>query len=277
MYTNLPIISSAGVFQSEDKFSNPEKYPSNTITKLRTVIDYELELFTKDGGITHINGNSFPIKKGDLLIAQPGDKRQSTLHFTAIYVHFGTHDKAIQELIRSICGFHMNVGYDKLQSELSDICRTALSFEPDSDISAAAKLISFLCSIKKNCLKNPSTDIATTNHSVVSTAIEYMKQYYMEPITVQKIADYCCLSSSYFYKIFLATAHTTPNQYLIKIRLSAAKSLLVTTALPISEIATSCGFNSQAYFSDCFKRQYAITPKDFRNSFLYPDANTINS
>ncbi len=39
MYTSLPIISSSGIFQSESKFLNPDKFTSNTITNLRTVID----------------------------------------------------------------------------------------------------------------------------------------------------------------------------------------------------------------------------------------------
>ena len=273
MYTNLPIISAAGLFHSKDKFYDEKKYPEQAITRLRTVADYELELFTQDGGISHINGQSYPIKKGALLIAQPGDKRQSTLHFSALFVHFGTTDKAIQELIRSISGFHPGMNFAKLEPMFTDICETTLHFEPDSDILAAAKLISFLCTIKKDCVMNPNTAVVTARRSAISDAIEFMKQYYMEPLTVDNIAGHCCLSSSYFYKLFLDTVHTTPNNYLLTLRLSAAKSLLVTTTMPISDIAARCGFNSQAYFSDCFKRQMGMGPRQFRSSFVHPDGS----
>lgn len=273
MHTHLPIISSAGLFCSQDKFSDRKKYPEEAITRLRTVTDYELELFTQDGGVSHINGGSFPITKGSLLIAVPGDKRQSTLHFSALFLHFSTSDTAIQELLSSIRGFHADMGYAKYEPILSDICETVLSFEPDSDVLAAAKLISFLCEIKKDCLTNSTDALISDHRSVISSAIEYMKQSYMEPLTVDNIAAHCNLSSSYFYKCFLSTVHTTPNQYLLTLRLSAAKALLVTTAMPISEIAAKCGFNSQAYFSDCFRRHFAQSPSQFRSSYVHPDSS----
>ncbi|HJA92203.1 MAG TPA: AraC family transcriptional regulator [Candidatus Eisenbergiella merdipullorum] len=270
MPTSLPMISAAGLFHSKNQFCDPERYPEHSITKMRTVMHYELELFTEDGGTAHLNGNSYPIKKGSFLIAQPGDKRQSTLHFSTLYLHFTTTDEAIQELIHSICGFHSGADYEMLAGPLKNISDTALCFEPDSDISAAAMLISLLCEIRKICFTNPASTTEHLGYSVSSRAVAYMKQHYSEPLTVGQIADYCCISAPYFYKIFRETAHATPNQYLLKIRLAAAKSLLVSTALSVSEIAEQCGFHSQAYFSDCFKRHFGITAREFRSSFRYP-------
>ena len=264
------MISAAGLFHSKNQFCDPERYPEHSITKMRTVMHYELELFTEDGGTAHLNGNSYPIKKGSFLIAQPGDKRQSTLHFSTLYLHFTTTDEAIQELIHSICGFHSGADYEMLAGPLKNISDTALCFEPDSDISAAAMLISLLCEIRKICFTNPASTTEHLGYSVSSRAVAYMKQHYSEPLTVGQIADYCCISAPYFYKIFRETAHATPNQYLLKIRLAAAKSLLVSTALSVSEIAEQCGFHSQAYFSDCFKRHFGITAREFRSSFRYP-------
>ena len=266
MYTNLPVISAAGLFHSRDKFSDPRRYPENSVTRLRTAVDYELELFTQDGGISHLNGSCYPIKKGSLLIVEPGDRRQSTLHFSALFLHFGAGDRAIQDLIHSVRGFHPDMDYPALSSDLNDICHTALSFEPGSDILAAARLLLFLCNIKKICFMNLSSLTDSPGHSAVSKAIMFMKQNYREPLTVRQIADSCCLSTSYFHKLFLETAHTTPNEYLLKIRLAAARSLLLSTALPVSAVAEQCGFHSQAYFSDCFKRHFGITAKEFRNS-----------
>ncbi len=270
MYTNLPVIFAAGYFQSKSKFTDSARYPEGSVTKLRNVISYELELFTQDSGILYLNGNSYFRKKGALLIAQPMDKRKSTLHFDAIFLHFGTTDPAIQELLHFIGGFHPDMDYEKLEPALTDICDTVLSFEPDSDILAAAKLISFLCDIKKHCLMNPVSGNNDSVESIVSNAVEYMKQHYMEPLNIGQIADHCNLSCSYFHKLFRETTHITPNSYLLKLKLSHAKSLLATTTEPISEIAIKCGFNSQAYFSDTFRREFSTSPRKFRNSFVYP-------
>ena len=270
MHTHLPVIASAGLFHSQDKFSDIQKYPQGAITSLRTVTDYEIELFTRDGGIAHINGKTHAIHKGDVLIACAGDKRQSTLHFSALFVHFGTDDPAIQELLHSIGGFHTNMKTSNLEPLLTEICKTTLSFEPDSGILAAAKLITCLCTLKKDCLSHPASAPADCRWSVISAAVEYMRCNYAEPLAVEQIAKHCCLSPSYFHKLFLGTVHTTPYNYLLTLRISAAKSLLVTTSLPVSEVAAQCGFNSQAYFSDCFRKQTSLTPSQFRQSFSYP-------
>ncbi|MBP3387567.1 MAG: helix-turn-helix transcriptional regulator [Clostridia bacterium] len=268
METHLPIIFSAGQFHSCNKFSDPDKYPDSYVTKLRTVIDFEIELFSKDGGISHINGKSYPIKKGALLIVEPGDKRRSTLHFSALFLHFGTGDKAIRDLIHSVSGFHYGLDYEKWEPIFSDICNTALQFEQDSSIYAAAKLISFLCSVKQECNTVSDPNQNSHKYSVISEAIDYIKRTYTEAITVNDIAKHSCASVSYLHKIFVETVHTTPSKYLLDVRLAAAKSLLTTTSMPMSEIASKSGFNSQAYFSDCFNRHFGISPKEFRSSFL---------
>lgn len=266
MHTYLPIISSAGCFYSQNKYYDPVRYPESSITNWRTVIDYEIELFSQDGGICHLNNMSYPIKKGNLLITQPGDKRRSTLHFTTLYLHFNTNDPAIKNLIHSICGYHTNTSYEELEPTFSNICDTVLDFEPDSSINAAAKLISFLYMLKKEVLIYSMIGANSSSRSIISEAIDYMKTAYMDPLTVSSIAKHCNVSTSYLHKLFTEIAHTTPNNYLLNIRLSVAKSLLTTTTMPISEIASNSGFNSQCYFSDCFKRQLGITPKEFRKS-----------
>ena len=102
-------------------------------------------------------------------------------------------------------------------------------------------------------------------------SIEYMKLNYMMPMTVEQIAQHCCVSASHLHKIFAQTVHTTPSNYLTQLRLAAAKDLLRTTSIPISEVAAQCGFNSQAYFSDCFKRHCSVSPKAFRSASRYPE------
>jgi transcriptional regulator GlxA family with amidase domain len=61
----------------------------------------------------------------------------------------------------------------------------------------------------------------------------------------------------------------SPHDYLLTRRISAAKGLLIGTDLPLSEVAIRCGFNSQAYFSDCFRRKTGQTPGSFRKNASY--------
>lgn len=274
MHTTLPTISGAGIYHSQDKFSDLATYPENSMTKLRTVLDYELELFIRDGGITHLNGKSYPITKGSFLIAQPNDKRRSTLHYSTLFIHFGTNDQIIQNLIREISGFHSHVDFAKYYRLIMDICEIVLCFDPETDILAISKLLSLFYELKTDCFTASCLSPNVNHHSTITQAIEYMKQHYRSPLSVNDISAYCNLSASYFHKLFVSTTHITPNNYLLNLRLSAAKSLLASTTMSISEVAQKCGFQSSAYFSDCFRRHFNMCPGQFRKTFHHPDGPT---
>ena len=48
-------------------------------TSPRIVETYELELFHQNTGVSHINGQAYPARRGMLLCAKPGDTRFSEL------------------------------------------------------------------------------------------------------------------------------------------------------------------------------------------------------
>lgn len=261
MQTGLPVIFATGLFDSRDRFTG-------TVTRVRTVTDYELEVFTQDGGISHVNGNSYPIQKGAMLIAKPGDRRHSTLHFFCQFVHFSVRDPALRQLVDSITGFYPPE--EGRLAELCRICEVNEDMEPDSELLAGALLSVLLCRIKKQQTDSRQGSTSAVD-SLIGMSIAFMKQNYMDSISVEDIARHCSISTSHLHKIFAQTVHSTPGNYLTRLRLAAAKELLRTSSMPISQVADQCGFHSQAYFSDCFRRNCGVSPKAFRNASRYPE------
>ncbi|WP_446919660.1 helix-turn-helix transcriptional regulator, partial [Klebsiella pneumoniae] len=49
------------------------------------------------------------------------------------------------------------------------------------------------------------------------------------------------------------------------IKLEKARSLLVSTSLSINEISQMCGYPSLQYFYSVFKKEYDVTPKEYRD------------
>jgi len=71
--------------------------------------------------------------------------------------------------------------------------------------------------------------------------------------------------TSLFQKIKGITGQT-PNEYILTVKMKQATYLLVNhPELNISDVAYRLGFNTQKYFSKCFKNQFGITPSDFKN------------
>lgn len=269
----LPDVYQASQFQStKTKFNDEKKYPPNTLTILRTVHSYELELFLSDGNTFFLNGEEYPRKKGIILLAVPGDQRQSHLHFETVIIRFRVNDPLIEGLIDSVKGIYMDIDFNKTYPLIMDICNSFLATDTYCNMYISSKLLLFLYDLKNHIPHNPISFTAKSHISVVSTATKYMEEHYMEPISIEILAELCSLSTSHFHRVFIDTAHITPTNYLLNLRLNHAKILLSTTNMSITEIALKCGFNSISYFSYCFKKASNKTPKEFRDSFTYPDS-----
>lgn len=73
------------------------------------------------------------------------------------------------------------------------------------------------------------------------------------------------MSKSILYLKFKALTGMTPNNYILNYRLKTAALMLQKYPdLPIAEISARCGFNTSYYFSQCFKKQYGMTPQQYK-------------
>jgi AraC-like DNA-binding protein len=82
--------------------------------------------------------------------------------------------------------------------------------------------------------------------------------------TVEKLARACNISRSTFAARFLARVGKPPATYLAHVRLDAATDLLRDTSLPVTLVAQSVGYTSEAAFSRAFKTRYGTPPARWR-------------
>lgn len=92
----------------------------------------------------------------------------------------------------------------------------------------------------------------------------YLLENFDKPIDMKAVASELQVSYTYLRRIFKQITGTSPQQYLLKLRLQKARDLLVMTQKPVKEIALECGFNSPYYFSRYFKEDRGIAPSEYR-------------
>lgn len=83
-------------------------------------------------------------------------------------------------------------------------------------------------------------------------------------VSIDEIASDCHLSKSQLIRKFKAEYHVTPYEYLIDLKLETAKLLLLSSGIPVKDIAEKLCFYDEHYFSNCFYRRYGIRPRDYR-------------
>lgn len=98
---------------------------------------------------------------------------------------------------------------------------------------------------------------------VKSATDEVMKNIENEKYGVEDLASSFNMSRYTLIRKFRAVLNNTPNDFIQKIRLEMAKTMLEKKVASISEIAYKVGFASVTYFSSSFKKEYGMSPRDF--------------
>ena len=109
--------------------------------------------------------------------------------------------------------------------------------------------------------------------SLVEKIAMFIAQNYTEPIRVSDIGKAIGLHPDHANNIFKKTFGTTLSEYIAEERISHAQRELLTSDLPITQLAFNCGFQSISRFNATFLKITGCTPRDFRKSnslFLSP-------
>lgn len=98
------------------------------------------------------------------------------------------------------------------------------------------------------------------------SVLEYINSHYTERISAKDISQMFGYNETYFCRRFKAVTGITVMKYIQILRMELAQKLLRSSAEEIGNIAWKCGFVDVSYFSNCFKRQFGVTPTSFRET-----------
>lgn len=91
-------------------------------------------------------------------------------------------------------------------------------------------------------------------------------------ITVAHLAGLVCISETHFRRLFQRVFEMSPIQFVRKRRIERACTLLRTTEMPIKQVAQSCGFAEDAFFSRVFRRLVGVAPAAYRRGEYPPSS-----
>ena len=98
----------------------------------------------------------------------------------------------------------------------------------------------------------------------VATAIRLMEQHLEDTLPLQMIAKQLDISLRMLGYLFEQNLQISPGKFYLRLRLQAARRLVLDTRLPMQEIAVRTGFNSLSAFSRQFKGYYKLNASQCR-------------
>ncbi len=105
-----------------------------------------------------------------------------------------------------------------------------------------------------------------TAPSFIQKITEYITDNYSSEITLDNLAKQFSVSKSHLSRQFRAATGFGLSEYITIVRIRNAERLILNTDMPITEVATKCGFNDSNYFSSVFKKLKGIPPLKFRSN-----------
>lgn len=242
----------------------------------RTVNNYEIDYNISGERTMYVDGKEYEITPGTIVCRRPGQTVASvgiynmytltldfskTIELVSNIRHQSTH---IQPLYNSYIWDVIPIAFEPLHAE--DICRiyrqlVYLSKQPDRIAETNCMLSELLHLIVADAY---AARLPCNKPTVVDTILVYMQENFNRRITLDELAELVHLNKSYMIRLFRRNTNMTPIAYLNKFRISQAKKILLHSDCSIGEVASTCGFENEAYFIYCFRCECGITPEAYR-------------
>ena len=108
---------------------------------------------------------------------------------------------------------------------------------------------------------------AASAPSYISACKNYIASHRTRQIRVAELAKIAGVSHSYLSKKFREYEGMTIQQYILKEKVNAAANMLRYSDFSLTEIADYLNFTSQSHLGQCFKKEYQMTPRQYREKF----------
>ena len=101
----------------------------------------------------------------------------------------------------------------------------------------------------------------------IDRAVALIRERFREKLTIGELAASAHLSPRQLHRKFIETFGSSPQSFILKVRIQAACELLQDDDRLISEVARESGFSDQSSFTQHFRRHLGMTPRLYRQQY----------
>ncbi|MFC3802305.1 helix-turn-helix domain-containing protein [Cohnella sp. GCM10012308] len=239
--------------------------------------------YVKHGeGMYLINGTTYPIRQGDIVLLSPSDlhrafeTRDLVLQVTVFDPALLAADQRYDpELLAPFVEMGLRFGnvLDRDHPRMNELRAILTDMQEEHETQSSsyrtiirAQMARFLAYVNRHFSRSatPASIETRSKQPLVRSVLEAVHQDPARPWSLREMADLIHLSPSRFSAIFKQIVGMSPLNYCIEIRLGQAVHLLETTDRKIIDIAAECGFRNLSNFNRVFVQHVGKTPSQVR-------------
>ncbi len=242
----------------------------------RTVTCYELELFHETSGVSYVDGGRYPVRRGMLLCAKPGQIRHSEFPVRCSFIRMNAQagqDKELLSLLSSLptCTY---LEHAETAEELFGLfaklgAHQITSLPPkQSMLRINAELLHILYRIVRAIEQTAEAGTDRSVSRITREVYEYINEHYRESCSLAVLSEAVNVSPNHLHTVFTRDMGMTPLDYTMQKRINDAKRYIMAGEKTMLEIALEQGFCSQSHFNKVFLSVVGVTPMQYRKQLL---------
>lgn len=241
---------------------------------------FEMEIVLSGSGTHVLNGTAKPLSRGMLflltpadfheIIPAPGERiRVYNLIFTEQFIRPPVYELLFAENREYVFTF-AEAACAALEAEYDRIWEESNLRRPGGELLIQGAFERIVIELVRKCGMNAGDDDDRKPesfrpvHPAVRKAVTFIRHHFREPLTLESVARHAGLSANYFSECFCKQMGEPFQQYVQQIRLQFARSLLLVSALPVTEICYISGFRTFSHFERTFKQSFGLPPNGYR-------------
>lgn len=226
-----------------------------------------------------INAIHYTATKGDILFLSQGELHSAIpnrcvyecLVFDLRYLY--KNSTTCSEVLRKFTNEENKVnlflpsGNTEIHHHIESIFRTIKIKDVGYELNVSGHISQLFYEIIKHHLyeeRKEFSSVSVQRLTQFKKVIHYIEINIREKIILDDLSNIAGYDKKYFCSLFKELSGKTPIQYLNSYRIDVACELLLTTKLPITEIAYQSGIEDVSYFSKQFKKYKGTTPREYR-------------
>lgn len=230
-------------------------------------------VFILDGSGSHIiDGHCYDTEKGDVLIYNSGVLHDESANPT---MGMSTYCCAFKNLklkglprnfltpSRGPVVFPSGEFYPEFESLLG-MLYAHIGMDYRSSLTFCDQLLQALVTLVWHLVSQDPSEVTTKGSNLGDRIKHYIDEHYPEEIDLKTLSERLRVSPYYLSHRFKHSIGCSPIQYLTRRRIGEAQSLLVSTSLRVTDIATMVGYDNSNYFNTVFKKVVGVTPNTYR-------------
>ncbi len=219
------------------------------------------------------NHQEYFLESGDVTVFNPGDPHacqavdDKPMDYRSINIKTEIMQQAVMDIMGqdSLPRFSPTVHFhSELASSIHDLHR--MIFEEQSDFKKEEVFLFLIEQLIREHSDAAPTSFLPKPDAAMTKISDYLQLNYNNPVSLNDLGTLVGLSKFHLLRSFTQQMGISPYSYLETIRIGNAKKLLENGVPPL-EVAFQTGFHDQSHFTNYFKKQIGLTPRQYMKIF----------